>query len=159
MTKAGKVMCAGTEFERRHELTLNRMLYKCTTCGRVSRTERRHQVPGKTTASHDKTMAILWEYRPRVSIPLDAVIDLTMRASTAGELAENRLDEHTNEEYVDPALLERVYADAVGETIAFMAGLAHATEGLVLVLRAGRAEGDDLPVDQPLGYPVIERAS
>lgn len=44
---------------------INRPLYKCNSCGRVARTNRKHQLPGPTTASHDKTMSGLWGYASR----------------------------------------------------------------------------------------------
>lgn len=48
-----------TEFETRVQSD-GRELHQCTKCKRVSRTKRKHQLPGPTTASHDNTMAILW---------------------------------------------------------------------------------------------------
>lgn len=54
------VFCAGKEFQTRIQSD-GRVLHQCTTCERVSRTQRRHQEPGPTTRSHDKTMGILWD--------------------------------------------------------------------------------------------------
>lgn len=62
-----KEVCEGTEFETRVE-TDGRVLHRCTTCDRVNRTTRRHQIPGPATASHDKTMQSLFAYaRPEGS--------------------------------------------------------------------------------------------
>lgn len=54
-----KQMCSGTHFESARDD--RGLLHRCTTCGRVARTMRPHQVPGPTTASHDKTMGFLWD--------------------------------------------------------------------------------------------------
>lgn len=88
-------------------------------------------------------------------IYLSAAREVASRAQAAADLAENRLDEHTNPEYVDPALLERAYADGVEDVCRWLAGDTGPTEALTLVLRAGRQSGDDFPEDQPLGYPKI----
>lgn len=57
-----KELCPGTTFDVRDDAHIEgRELYQCTTCGRVNRTTRRHRKPGRTTASHDKTMGILWD--------------------------------------------------------------------------------------------------
>ena len=53
-----RVYCEGMTFERADDE--RGPLYRCTSCGRVARTERRHQVRGRNTASHDKTMESLW---------------------------------------------------------------------------------------------------
>lgn len=63
-------------------------------------------------------------------------------ASTAAELAENRMEDDSHSEYVDPAIEERAYAQGVEEFIAYLLG-DEPTEALALVLRAGRFEGDD----------------
>ena len=64
-TKHG--MCTGTEFQTRIQGD-GRPLHQCTTCERVSRTQRLHQEPGPTTRSHDKTMAILFDHAKPVCI-------------------------------------------------------------------------------------------
>jgi hypothetical protein len=54
-------LCPGQEFEERDDAYIEgKKLYRCTTCGRVSRTKRKHQKPGRNTRSRDNTMGILW---------------------------------------------------------------------------------------------------
>lgn len=54
--------CPGNTFRQRYQPPSGtRILYQCKTCGRVNRTVRPHRKAGPTTASHDKTMAILWD--------------------------------------------------------------------------------------------------
>lgn len=89
-------------------------------------------------------------------IDIHTIRAIKNRADTAADVAHNRLDEHTNEEYVDPALLDRIYAEAVEDLCAFLLDGA-VQGGMGLVLRAGRLEGDDLPDDDPeVGYPPIK---
>ncbi|NUS02065.1 MAG: hypothetical protein HOV97_05820 [Nonomuraea sp.] len=63
---AAKTPCLGTEFDKRVEHD-GYELYRCTTCGRVARTTRRHRQADKNTRSHDKTMAILWDHAEEAS--------------------------------------------------------------------------------------------
>lgn len=51
--------CGGLTFARRQDD--RGYLFQCDRCKRVARTTRPHQVPGKNTASHDKTMGFLWD--------------------------------------------------------------------------------------------------
>lgn len=55
--------CPGEEYvERKLDYEEEgRLLYRCTTCGRVNRTKRRHRKPGRTTQSRDNTLNILWD--------------------------------------------------------------------------------------------------
>lgn len=56
-----KTPCLSREFETRVQSD-GRELHQCTKCKRVSRTQRNHRQPDRNTASHDKTMAILWDH-------------------------------------------------------------------------------------------------
>jgi hypothetical protein len=66
-------------------------------------------------------------------------------AQTAAELADNRVDPDTSEEYVDPALLERIYAEAVADAADYLLGGEDPDPqgAFALVLRAGRRVGDE----------------
>lgn len=59
VSPTGKLMCPGKDFYERQDT--RGPLFACTRCGRVNRTTRSHQMPGRTTASHDKTMGTLWD--------------------------------------------------------------------------------------------------
>lgn len=65
-----KIPCLGTEFETRVQFD-GRELHQCTSCQRVARTKNKHRLPDRNTASHDKTMAILFDGAKPLCIDCD----------------------------------------------------------------------------------------
>lgn len=109
--------------------------------------------PGRTCIRPKGHGPIVPDYDPeyvrtsQVSVPLEGVLDVLRRAHTAGEVAWN---------FDDPEGL--AYADGAFDALKFMCGLSNPTERLITLLRSGRPEGDDFPEDEPLGYPIVNRA-
>lgn len=71
-----------TQFEAR-EQDDGRKLYSCIHCQRVARTTRKHQLPSRTTKSHDKTMSTLFAYAKPLSYASMMIVPAGISVSEA----------------------------------------------------------------------------